>query len=51
MLAGESSPEDIIKSVKKGIYAPNFAGGQVDITSGKFCPLLAQKLTLLKMVK
>mgnify|MGYP000204814985 FL=1 len=36
MLAGESSPEDIIKSVKKGIYAPNFSGGQVDITSGKF---------------
>lgn len=36
MLAGESAPEDIIKSVKKGIYAPNFAGGQVDITSGKF---------------
>jgi len=36
MLAGESSPKDIIKSVKKGIYAPNFAGGQVDITSGKF---------------
>jgi len=36
MLAGESSPEEIIRSVKKGIYAPNFAGGQVDITSGKF---------------
>jgi TldD protein len=36
MLAGEHAPEDIIKSVKKGIYAPNFAGGQVDITSGKF---------------
>ncbi|MGB0938653.1 MAG: metalloprotease TldD [Colwellia sp.] len=36
MLAGESDPSDIIKSVKKGIYAPNFAGGQVDITSGKF---------------
>ncbi|RHW76896.1 metalloprotease TldD [Colwellia sp. RSH04] len=36
MLAGESDPKDIIKSVKKGIYAPNFAGGQVDITSGKF---------------
>jgi len=36
MLAGESDPADIIKSVKKGIYAPNFAGGQVDITSGKF---------------
>ncbi|MET1254742.1 metalloprotease TldD [Aliikangiella maris] len=36
MLAGESDPEDIIRSVKKGIYAPNFGGGQVDITSGKF---------------
>ncbi|TWX72700.1 metalloprotease TldD [Colwellia sp. C1TZA3] len=36
MLAGEHKPADIIKSVKKGIYAPNFAGGQVDITSGKF---------------
>lgn len=36
MLAGESDPEDIIKSVKKGLYAVNFGGGQVDITSGKF---------------
>ncbi len=36
MLAGESEKEDIIKSVKKGLYAPNFGGGQVDITSGKF---------------
>ncbi len=36
MLPGEHDPKDIIKSVKKGIYAPNFAGGQVDITSGKF---------------
>ncbi|MCK7458979.1 metalloprotease TldD [Idiomarina aminovorans] len=36
MLAGESSPEEIIGSVKKGIYAPQFAGGQVDITSGQF---------------
>jgi len=36
MLAGEHSATDIIKSVKKGIYAPHFAGGQVDITSGKF---------------
>ncbi|WP_444994647.1 metalloprotease TldD [Aliikangiella sp. IMCC44359] len=36
MLAGESEPEEIIRSVKKGIYAPNFGGGQVDITSGKF---------------
>jgi len=36
MLAGEESPEDIIKSVNKGIYAVQFGGGQVDITSGKF---------------
>ncbi|EKE85387.1 metalloprotease TldD [Idiomarina xiamenensis] len=36
MLAGESDPEEIIGSVKRGIYAPQFAGGQVDITSGKF---------------
>ncbi|MBV35583.1 MAG: metalloprotease TldD [Rickettsiales bacterium] len=36
MLAGQSNPEEIIASVKKGIYAPNFAGGQVDITSGNF---------------
>jgi len=36
MLAGESDPEEIIASVKKGIYAANFGGGQVDITSGKF---------------
>jgi len=36
MMAGESDPEDIIKSVKKGLYAVQFGGGQVDITSGKF---------------
>ena len=36
MLNGEHSPEEILASVKKGIYAVNFAGGQVDITSGKF---------------
>lgn len=36
MLPGESLPEDIIASVDKGIYAVNFGGGQVDITSGKF---------------
>jgi TldD protein len=36
MLAGESDPGEIIASVKRGIYAVNFAGGQVDITSGKF---------------
>ena len=36
MLAGNSDPRDIIKKVSKGLYAVNFAGGQVDITSGKF---------------
>ncbi|SLM48791.1 putative peptidase [Nitrospira japonica] len=36
MLAGQSEPEDIIKSVKKGLYAVSFGGGQVDITNGKF---------------
>ena len=36
MLAGTRSPEEIIASVKKGIYAANFGGGQVDITNGKF---------------
>jgi len=36
MLPGPHDPEEIIASVKRGIYARNFAGGQVDITSGKF---------------
>jgi TldD protein len=36
MLAGEDAPEDIIRSVNRGVYAVNFGGGQVDITSGKF---------------
>lgn len=36
MHAGHHEPEEIIKSVKKGLYAVNFGGGQVDITSGKF---------------
>ncbi|MGB4812560.1 MAG: metalloprotease TldD [Methylophilaceae bacterium] len=36
MLNGTMPPEEIIKSVKKGLYAANFGGGQVDITSGKF---------------
>ncbi len=36
MLSGKSDPEEIVASVKKGIYAANFGGGQVDITSGKF---------------
>jgi len=36
MMSGQSTPEDIIKSVKRGLYAVHFGGGQVDITSGKF---------------
>lgn len=36
MLAGQSDPNEIIASVPKGLYAVNFGGGQVDITSGKF---------------
>jgi TldD protein len=36
MLAGESDPEEIIRSVLRGLYCANFAGGQVDITSGNF---------------
>ncbi|WP_111561897.1 metalloprotease TldD [Rhizobium sp.] len=36
MLGGDKTPEEIISSVKKGIYAVSFGGGQVDITSGKF---------------
>ena len=36
MLAGPHNPEDIIRSVKRGLYAVNFSGGQVDITSGQF---------------
>jgi TldD protein len=36
MLGGDKTPEEIIASVKKGVYAVSFGGGQVDITSGKF---------------
>ncbi len=36
MLPGQHTPEEIISTVKQGLYAPNFGGGQVDITSGKF---------------
>ncbi|TAL91003.1 MAG: metalloprotease TldD [Candidimonas sp.] len=36
MMAGKEDPAEIIASVKKGLYAVNFGGGQVDITSGKF---------------
>ncbi len=36
MLGGDKDPEEILRTVKDGIYAVNFSGGQVDITSGKF---------------
>ncbi|WP_110676337.1 metalloprotease TldD [Salinicola sp. RZ23] len=36
MLAGNDDPEEIVKSVKRGLYAVSFGGGQVDITSGRF---------------
>jgi TldD protein len=36
MLAGQSEPEEIIRSVKRGLYCASLGGGQVDITSGKF---------------
>jgi TldD protein len=36
MLAGNKAPQEIVASIKKGLYATNFGGGQVDITSGKF---------------
>jgi TldD protein len=36
MLGGDKDPQEIVASIKKGLYASNFGGGQVDITSGKF---------------
>jgi TldD protein len=36
MLAGDKAPEEIVASIQRGLYATNFGGGQVDITSGKF---------------
>ncbi len=36
MLSGDDEPSDILRSVKRGLYAVNFGGGQVDITTGKF---------------
>jgi TldD protein len=36
MLAGDQDPREIIASLRRGLYATNFGGGQVDITSGKF---------------
>ena len=42
MLAGDKDPDEIVRSVKKGIYATNFGGGQVDITNGKFVFSMAE---------
>src|SRR3989475_8302036 len=42
MLAGQDNPEDIIRSVKRGVYSVNFGGGQVDITNGKFDFLVSE---------
>src|ERR1700741_2135411 len=36
MLAGQEDPDEIVRSVQRGVYAKHFGGGQVDITSGKF---------------
>jgi len=36
MLAGQDDPEEIVRSVPRGLYAKHFGGGQVDITNGKF---------------
>jgi TldD protein len=36
MLAGQDDPDEIVRSVPRGLYAKHFGGGQVDITSGKF---------------
>jgi TldD protein len=42
MLGGAQAPEEILRSVKKGLYATNFGGGQVDITNGKFVFSMAE---------
>jgi TldD protein len=42
MLSGDHHPDEIIRSVKKGVYATNFGGGQVDITNGKFVFSMAE---------
>ena len=42
MLAGDRDPDEIVRSVAKGIYATNFGGGQVDITNGKFVFSMAE---------
>ncbi len=46
MLAGQHDPEEIIRSVDKGLYAVNFGGGQVDITNGKFVFSCTQAYTI-----
>jgi TldD protein len=48
MLAGDSDPGEIIESVDKGIYAVNFGGGQVDITSGRFVFSLSEAYEIVK---
>ncbi|HYA58795.1 MAG TPA: metallopeptidase TldD-related protein, partial [Burkholderiaceae bacterium] len=42
MLGGDADPEEILRSVSRGIYARNFGGGQVDITNGKFVLSMAE---------
>jgi len=42
MLGGDADPEEIVRSVSRGIYARNFGGGQVDITNGKFVFSMAE---------
>jgi TldD protein len=42
MLGGDRDPQEIVRSVKRGIYASNFGGGQVDITNGKFVFSMAE---------
>jgi TldD protein len=42
MLGGKDDPEEIVRSVKQGLYASNFRGGQVDITNGKFVFVAAE---------
>jgi len=42
MLAGDADPGEIVRSVRKGVYATNFGGGQVDITNGKFVFSMAE---------
>ena len=46
---GKDDPAEIVSSAKKGIYAVNFGGGQVDITSGKF--VLRRRTILSKMAR